>query len=459
MRRSLAWIAAWSLPAACGGSGTGVEPRNLLLISIDTLRADHVGAYGYHRDTTPTIDALAAESVVFERCIAPIPRTMPGHASLLSAVYPYEHGIVRNIRARDERHVTFVPTSGLRSIAQVLGDQGYRTGGFVSATPVKRVTGLDVGFEGWTEPAGDRRPAAETNADAIEWLAGLDDGRPFFLFLHYYDPHGPYRDVDFVPPEYLERYRADEELESWMAERAFPEIVDHKGDIDPRILLDVYDGCVRYADDRLAEILDAVRKTGRWDSTVVVLLSDHGQGLGQHDFVGHAVVWGEQLHVPLMIRVPGRAPERIGRTLSIVDVVPTVLPFLPGVDASDFLADCQGRDALAEVLAGGEELAVTSMSIHEPIFHSLTTDRWKYVHHSLEEVELYDLRADPHELRNVAAENPGVVATLQDRLMISLAEQRKRGDRHRAEQGNVSVQVDPAIFRELEALGYGGDDE
>ena len=174
--------------AACGGSGEAPAPRgpNLIVITMDTLRSDHLGCYGYHRDTSPALDALAARSLVFERCYAPIPRTAPSHTSLFTGVYPYEHGITQNIGRRlvDEIVAGDVaaPESSLRTLPEWMKARRYATGGFVSATPVKKATGISSGFDAWSEPTDHRRSAEAVNAALIPWLEEVSE--PFFLWGH-----------------------------------------------------------------------------------------------------------------------------------------------------------------------------------------------------------------------------------------------------------------------------------
>ncbi|HJS75544.1 MAG TPA: sulfatase-like hydrolase/transferase, partial [Vicinamibacteria bacterium] len=177
------------LQAACAPSPRAVlDSPNLVIVSIDTLRADRLGLYGYFRETTPFLDSLAKESLVFERCLAPMAVTFPSHLSLFTGAYPEETGAFANARVGG---LAFVPTARLRSLAQVLREGGYRTAAFVGATPLKRHTGIDAGFEHFDEPAAGQRRAGATNKRVLSWLAARDDG-PFFLWVHYFDPHKPY---------------------------------------------------------------------------------------------------------------------------------------------------------------------------------------------------------------------------------------------------------------------------
>jgi hypothetical protein len=181
---------------------TNLRP-NLVLITLDTLRADHLQRYGYSRNTAPRLEEFADESVVFERCMAPIAVTMPSHLSLLTSTYPYEHGRTANfdLKSKDPLAMApFVGAPGLISIAQHLAERGYETAGFVSAVPLKKFTGLSTGFQTWSEPQGARRTGAKTLERLFGWLDDRSDERPFLLWAHFFDAHGPYV-AGSQPPE------------------------------------------------------------------------------------------------------------------------------------------------------------------------------------------------------------------------------------------------------------------
>src|SRR5262249_54243358 len=221
----------------------------------------------------------------------------------------FEHGITANTVLKSEeeqRDAAFRPSPTLQTLAQALHAKGLATGGFVSAAPVKRITGLAVGFDGWSEPAEHRRPGHETVADALAWL-DANGGRPFFLWVHLFDAHGPF-DEGYPPPEYRARYHADAELKEWLAVRRFPARISgvNTDETDTTHVVDVYDGAVRYLDDQLAPLLDRLSTPEMRARTLLVVTADHGQGLGQHDFLAHGIVWAEQLNVPLLIRLPTR---------------------------------------------------------------------------------------------------------------------------------------------------------
>lgn len=267
-------LASSSLAMLCGCvSNAPVRSPNIVLITIDTLRADRLGAYRYFRDTSPVLDALAEESIVFERCIAPIATTYPSHLSLLTSTYPHETGAVANAGAGG---APFVPTPHLRSLAQLLSESGYQTAAFVSAAPLKSFSGIDAGFDVFDEPEPRTRPAEETNARVFEWLEARGEA-PSFLWVHYFEPHSPYQ-----PPEPLDKkFRPDDELRSYLTERDFQPV--YRAGTLPVHVNSRYDGEVRQADQQVGLLLDALRSEPEiWNHTIVIVLGDHGEGLGQH---------------------------------------------------------------------------------------------------------------------------------------------------------------------------------
>jgi arylsulfatase len=448
-------------PLACSSPGpTEVPPRNLVLVTIDTLRADHLGCYGYFRETTPNLDRLAAESIVFDRCFAPIAQTTPSHLSLMTSVYPIEHGVTANFVNENpevQRENAFRSSDDLATIATRLRNQGYRTGGFVSASPVKRITGLASGFETWSEPDDHRRSGSETTAEVLAWLDGVTG--PYFLWVHYFDPHGPYVPPEHPPPPYDTRYAADDALARHLAEREFPPTVEARfvPKTETDRFVNLYDGSVRMFDDAFGELLEALDTRDDRDATVLVVTADHGQGLGQHEFATHGLVWDEQLRVPLLVRVPGEAPHRVSVSMSSIDVVPTVLRFLPRFDPDPYWRQARGQDVLDASFPG---TPVFGMSTVRRGLRTLIEDRWKLIVHDGGDVRLFDLEADPFELTDVRAAESPRAREMAERLERLVADQRERGGhfRSRVDPDAIVAPVDEKLLDEMRALGYVGDD-
>ena len=409
MRRFVPAAAACLLLASC--SRTPVErPRpaaaNLLLITIDTLRADRLGAYGHSAARTPAIDALAARGVRFDRAYATAPITLTSHATLLSGRYPPGHGARHNGVRMDLR----TPT-----ITEALADAGFATGAFVAAFPLDRRFGLIKGFRTYGDrmPRGKQgrlaseRPGRAVVDEALAWL-NRARGRRFFLWVHLFEPHAPYGDPS-----------------------------------DGRPAQARYDDEVAEADRQVGRLIEALGDD--LQSTVIVLASDHGEAFGEHGEIGHSVfVYDTTLRVPLIFAGPGIPAATVTTPVSLVDVAPTVLPLLDVMttfahDGVDLAPSFKGETAPERALYA-ESFAPLLDFGWSPL-RALRAEGWKYI--AAPKPELYNLRSDPNEATNVyAAERPRA-ASLADRVeRISTAEL------------TASVVKDLEAAARLQALGY-----
>lgn len=357
-----------------------------IVISIDTLRADRLPVYGYGQGRTPAIDAFAGEAAVFERAYAHAPQTLPSHASMFTGHLPFEH------RVRDNLGFTLTPDAV--TLAERFRDAGYRTAGFVSAYVLRGETGIGQGFDVYdaTFPAvgADRSPAQvqragpDTLAAAERWLAAVDTER-FFLFFHIYEPHKPYR----AP--------------------------DRFADLAP------YDGEVAFADEITGRLLEGLRKRGWYDGATIVLVSDHGEGLGDHIEEEHGLfLYDEVVRVPWLMKLP----EGVSGGRRLVDPVQHIdlFPTLAALAGLRTVADLRGRD-LSAVLFGRGALAPQGIYAEAlyPRYHfgwselqSLTDDRYRFIRAPRE--ELYDLERDPGERTNLLADRPQAAAALRTAL-------------------------------------------
>ena len=388
---------------------------NVLLITIDTLRADAIGAYGDARAATPWIDRLAAGGVRFARAHAHNVVTLPSHSNILSGRHPFGHGVRDNAGFRFPR--------GTDTLATMLQRRGYRTAAFVSAFTLDSRFGLDAGFDvyddGFAEgdaPAAFALPelrGTETVAAARRWLDQGGNG-PYFCWVHLYDPHAPYE-----PPEpYASR---------------FPD--------------DPYRGEVAAADAALGALVESVLSAGRDGRTLIVLTGDHGESLGEHGERTHGIFAYEgTLHVPLILFAPRVMTARVvDDEVGHVDVLPTVLdalglPLPAALSGRSLLALASGRSAPAaptyfEALSGQTTRGWAPL-------HGVTSGGWKYV--DLPLPELYDLGADPREERNLAASRPAERERLRAALSAFRSEDRGPGRRRE----------DPEVRDKLRALGY-----
>jgi arylsulfatase A-like enzyme len=427
---------------------------DIVLITLDTTRADHLATYGYFRHTAPRLEALAEQSIVFERLVVPMATTLPTHTSLLTGVYPTEHGILANIEHEGRR---FVPTDSLRTVTTWLADRGYRTGAFVSSAPLDRKSGVHLGFHVYVDPPrGKEQVPAQVTADAaIEWLKATTEA-PLFLWTHFYDPHNP-----FNPPEaYAERFQGDEALDRWIEERQISattrrptgEIVRAKRSIN------LYDAEILYMDEQIGRVLDALAARGRFDDALIIVVGDHGEGLNQHGEPGHGLVWHEQLHAPLWIKAPGAAPRRVSATVSAVDVLPTAFGLidLPGED--ELISQMSGVDALKTDLGERWVLSQTSqrqLTFGREMTYTLTNNTWKCAWTEGAPVQLWNHTTDPYELADVAAAHPDVAAACAATLQEMVAKQKARAVELGAGETTEMSDEERAA---LKALGYVDDD-
>lgn len=437
MRLPSRWIAALLLPVVgCAGRGGDAPTErgrfNVVLISIDTLRADHLGCYGYAKPTSPTLDALCGESVVFTQAIAQAPSTLHSHASLLTSQIPHHHGASWAARTPLAEEAV--------SLAEVLAGAGYATAAFTGGGQMDKIFGLDQGFDLYAQPAVSR--FADTVRAAIPWLEGQGAER-FFLFLHSYETHHPYE------PEtsYLEAVGDD-------YGGALPDAISldlllqiNSGEIalddsDLAHVVATYDAEIRSMDDGLALLVDTLQRLGALDRTLLVFTSDHGEEFGEHGTVGwHShTLYDELLRVPLVVRFPRAAfaGARIDRQVRSLDVAPTVLAAV-GLDPP---ATFEGTDLRAVVRDQpiGELVAVSRQDRpSDKDIESVRTEAWK-----LNEGKLFHLAADPRELWDITDH------AVQQRLMAALRAAVESGTALEAE----AVVPTGKTLEELKDLGY-----
>ncbi len=385
MRRAalLAAVAAFAAAAGCAKRPESAPGPPVVLISIDTLRADHLPAYGYHGVATPAIDALARDSILFENAYCSAPLTLPSHATLLTGLLPTQHGVRDN--------VGFRLGSEHRTIATELKKRGYATGAAVSSFALRRDRGLAAGFDLYDDDFGpgslDERAGPET-VRRLETVAESHADKPLFLVLHLYEPHTPY-----APPE---PFRA-----SYAARP--------------------YDGEIAASDSAIGGFLTFLKQRGLYDRALVVLLSDHGEGLGDHGEDEHGVfLYRETIRVPLLVKLPAsrRAGEHVSSPVGLVDFFATVAEVagLPsgrelrsGLPLSRFAGG-----SVAEVRRIYSETLYPRLQLGWSDLAALTDDRWSYI--EAPRPELYDIVADPGEKRDLAASLPPALRSMRAEL-------------------------------------------
>ncbi len=429
------------------------RPRlpNVILISLDTVRADHLSVYGYHRPTTLNLARLAQEGVVFEQAFTPTPWTVPAHMSLFTSLYPSVHLIT---------HLT--PQSDMsKMLSEMLKDAGYQTAAFV-APVLSEDYGFSKGFDHYFR-AERVRPADIMVDRALEWLAQNPSKpvirtQPFFLFLHLFDAHHPYQPPWPFDTAYAPAYRSNIREIS----RSHP--YEQDKDLSAEELTEVvalYDGEIAYADFAIGRFLDELEVLGLYHSSLIVVLGDHGEGFLEHGLMNHGnSVYDELIRIPLMVRFPGarHAGERIGEPVQLIDVTPTILEEV-GMMPQPSMQGALLLDPLPAT--GSRHFAYAS----EAFAACLRTSSWKLIENPpsrFEKIprakrvkyELYDLEEDPTEQNNLAAALPDRVGSMARKLHALDQENRELRKRIRETLDVKELELTEQQERELRSLGY-----
>jgi arylsulfatase A-like enzyme/tetratricopeptide (TPR) repeat protein len=400
-----------------GGGSAPSRTTPVILISIDTLRSDHLPAYGYTGVSTPNLDAFRADSILYERAYSHCPLTLPSHTSMLTGLLPADHGIRDNIG--------FTLAESVPSLPALLKANGYATGAAVSAFVLRKGTGIARGFDAyddevepidtWQVIARVQRTGGETAAVARKWLDQHGDG-PFFYFLHLYDPHTPYE-----PPEpFRSRYRNNP-----------------------------YDGEIAYADHVVGEFLDYLKEKGIYDKAMIVILADHGEGLNDHREEEHGIfLYREAIQVPLFLKLPGsrRAGTSVSAPAGLIDVFPTILQ--QTATAIPKRANDHAVSLLSLAGSGTPKRNIYSETFYPRLhfgwsdLHSLTDGDHHLIRAPIP--ELYDLRADPRETKNVMNEERRTYTAMRNAIEPFVRE------------AAAPAPIDPDEAAKLAALGYIG---
>jgi len=413
----------------------------VILISIDTLRADHLPTYGYGKIQTSAIDELARNGVVFENCYTHVPLTLPAHTSILTGLLPPVHGVRNNIG--------FKVANGTRTLATELKKAGYSTGGAVSAYVLHSSTGISQGFDWFDDdfkatspglPLTEiQRDGKETLDRALAWLEGQSkasghqaDGKgPVFLFVHFYEPHAPY-----TPPKRF-----------WRQDRA------------------PYDGEIMYVDEIVGSLFAGLRRLDLYDPSLIILLSDHGEALGDHGEEDHGVfLYREVMHVPLIIKLPGKQDggSRIEAPAQLIDIAPTIIDWA-GLPPN---AQLQGK-SLIPALRGHEfpkDRQIYAESLYGRLhfgwkeLFSLTNSQYSFI--LAPRQEFYDIRQDPGEVHNLLAQATSVTPTNVGLPKPVALEYETMHRALRSVVGQTALRapnpIDEERLKKLRALGYIG---
>lgn len=404
------------------GNTVALRPLNIVVVTIDTLRPDHLHCYGYTKIETPVLDNLARQGVLFENAVTPTPLTPPSHASIFTGQYPNTHH-VRNTGG-------FVLQSSSRTLAKILQEQGWDTAAFIGSAVLKKVFGFNAGFSVYDDQMpkpgkGDEfredpeRRAGEVVDRAIAWLT-QQSGKPFFLWVHLYDPHQPYR----PPTEFARKYQ------------------DHR-----------YDGEIAYTDQQLGRLFDVLNHKSGPEKTIVAVLSDHGESLGEHGEYSHGIfLYDATLRIAFLMSGPA-IPKgaRIKQQVRSIDFLPTLMELMGGkaperAEGASLAPVFSGKAADRSAVSYAETL-YPKMNMGWAELRGIRTDRWKYIR--APRPELYDLTQDPGEKSNVIRQHPAEVQRFEAHLRAAIA---PHGD-GTSEKVETSL-VDERLMSQLKSLGY-----
>jgi arylsulfatase A-like enzyme len=465
------------------------DKPNVLLISIDTLRADHVSCYGYERPTTPSLDALAADGTRFAHAYSPAGWTPPAHASMLTGLFPTQHGAVDENRLHEE-----VPT-----VAQILSGAGYRTCGVVNNSQVGALVGLDRGHQAFHEVwkghgsksilkrgasfAGrkirrflgreDKGVTASNRIVRDWWEDHAGNDAPFYTFIHYIEPHNPIQ----PPRAFRNRFGS---AGSGVDHAKMVRVLDNPlwcfaddVELSPEeveYLVALYDAEIAHLDARLGELFSFMRQRGLYDDTLIIVTADHGEHFGEHGMYSHvASLYEPVVHVPLIVKWPRgmTGPAARDELVQLTDIVPTILEVAEvpaphqdklfgrslaggvGPVGHEFIAaEWEGRIPFFLRRTLGESRAEEKVGVFKEPFCMIREARYKYISRLDDRVELYDLDSDPEERTNLAEQETTIAEALGQKL-----DRWKESARVHAPE-KVEYAMDDEVKRHLEKLGY-----
>lgn len=438
------------LPEAPPGARS-IEPgdyagKNVVIVSIDTLRADHLGLYGYDRDTSPRLDRIAEQAITFERARAPRGLTWPSLVSMFTSLYPKSS----NVRLNGDLLADNIPT-----LASVLEASGYATAAFIGNACGIFTRNFDTNFCG---------EDADVHQKALAWIKRQDDA-PFLLWIHYKAPH-----EEYLPPAQYDRFTQPAYQGEANGGRDYLDGITVSGKVpspeDLAHVVGLYDGEVLYSDAMMGEIWDALSTRGFIDDTIFVFTADHGEELLQHNnyFYHSCSIYEAVLHIPLVIRLPdrNRGGTRIPELVENIDIAPTLLDLL-GVDRPDGFEGQTMRKLVNGEPGATQEFDRAFAEYNRPEngwIGTIRTDRWHYIYNPekitptcrpttdyfhVSAEELYDHSKDPLEKYNVAIERSALIEELKLELLDAFARQREHA---------APLRSDPEVMRQLKALGY-----
>ena len=445
---------------------------NIVLITIDTLRADHLSCYGYERETTPNIDKIASKGFVFKDVIAPSSWTSPSMVSLFTSVYPINHGIVKGFIQEKKIVNQEVFSDELITLAEILRSRGYATFGVASNLHLCEDYGFARGFDYFK--CLSFHPAPSVNKTLSLWEKEIGEADKFFLWLHYFDPHHYYR----ARSPWIEQYAPESlthelKLYKKSKEELFA-LIPMLREEDKALsnLVALYDSEVNYVDYHIGEI---IQKFGFDEDTLLIITSDHGEEFLEHGMLGHAHnLYGETIDIPLIIRLPGQEEgETIDRQASLLDIMPTILTLFE-IPLSEQILGESLLTKKGQVRELPDRILFSELQKGNHNMKAILTSEWKYIHNRKGTIEkiydwvkkalkedwrylfnyedpvvgLYNRKQDPHEKENLIKENSSVSATLKEQLLQWV------NTSHSYPATKITVSPSQELQDKLKALGY-----
>jgi arylsulfatase A-like enzyme len=439
-------LSAGLLPVllSCAGEGQYTKFPNIIVISIDTLRADHLGCYGYGRATSPTLEKFASKSMLFEDTSAPSPWTLPSHGSLLTGLYPSSLGLTTKQNA--------LP-SDAKTLARILSKYNFDTGAFVNGTYVSKKFGFNKGFDTfeYIPNPNDAKGTAPMIIRLVKKWLDRHQKKQFFLFVHFFDVHSNYSSLPYYEKQFTGPYEGvfNGSTQQLKDVREGKLSLDNS---DAKHLIDLYDAGIRQLDDRLKVLFDFLEQKGLLENSYVVITSDHGEEFLEHGGILHSKThYQEVMHVPLIIRGPKIPPGlRIKEIVSLVDVMPTILgllgiPSLSGFDGYDL------RPLWQESCARLPERFVFAEADIDNVRDNIklaVRSRQHKLHYDIlsKKIELYNLAEDPQELTSIYHEHTALSKLLFQELRNFMQSSTKKGQK--------AAPLSPEELQRLKSLGY-----
>lgn len=394
--------------SGCNTQDASKDNFNIVLITIDALRADHLSCYGYHRNTSPNIDKIAAKGIVFKNVFAPSSWTVPSMVSLLTSVYPVNHGIVKGFAKGEKIHNQNVFSDELITLAELLKANGYDTFGVASNLHLSENFGFARGFDHFK--CLSFKPAPFVNRVVYSWESQIKNSDKFFLWLHYFDPHHPYRSrkpwiENYTTQELTQKFSLSSKSSDYL-QRHIPKL--QKEALSNLVAL--YDSDINYVDAYIGELINEFELD---ENTLIIITADHGEEFFEHGRLGHGYnLHQETIKIPLIIKLP-RSPrkETVDEYVNLVDIIPTIVDIL-GINPSEKML---GKSALKKKLVN--EYMYTELD-RKALLKAIITPEWKYIYNYKNKTnQLYNIKTDPNELNNLADKKVKQCNQLKEQLL------------------------------------------